>query len=143
MSMNHNQTEVESILKEELDCFKNILLETKEVIKQKESFFKNSVTLDRMEILLESRERWIELLKRLEEQKEKFAFSQIDFYNTRKEISKIAHTLVEIDAKILDILQIKKIETIKEITKLVDNSSRNTNSNRYTSVPRLIDIKQE
>ena len=136
--------DVKDVLLQELDCFKFILAETEKVIKVKDTFSDNDYSLERIAKLLESRERWIELLRRLEEHKARYVFTEKDHYDIRNEISKIAHTLVEIDAKLLDYIQMKKIDKAKDIIKIADQKNRRINHKlNDLEKSKLIDIRQE
>lgn len=135
---------VREVLVQELDCFKYILSETHDVIKGRENLYDNDYSLERISNLLDSRERWIDLLKRLEEHKKHYSFSEKDHYEVLNEISKIARTLVNIDAKLLDYLQLKKINKVKEITKIADTKNRRINYKlNDLEKTKLIDIRQE
>lgn len=135
---------VKDVLLQELDCFKFILSETQEAIKTKDLIDSNDYSLERIGTLLESRERWIELLRRLEEHKAQFTFTEKDHYDIRNEISKIARTLVDIDAKLLDYLQLKKINKVKDITKIADHRNKKINYRlNDLEKSKLIDIRQE
>ena len=135
---------VQDVLMQEFDCFKYIIIETKKVLDTNGNVFDNDISIERISKLLESRERWIDLLKRLEDHKTHFAFSEKDHYEIHNEISKIARTLVDIDAKLLDFLQMKKINKVKEIMKMTDNKSRSINR-KFNDLEKskLIDIRQE
>ncbi len=136
--------DVRDVLVQELDCFKFILAETQKVIKVKDTFTDNDYSLERIGKLLESRERWIELLQRLEEHKSQYVFTEKDHYDIRNEISKIAHTLVEIDAKLLDYIQMKKINKVKDIIKIADHkNSRINHKLNDLEKSKIIDIRQE
>jgi len=135
---------VQDVLLQELDCFKFIVDETKKVFDTNGYVFDNDFSIERITKLLESRDRWIDLLKRLEDHKAQFAFTEKDHYEIQLEISKIARTLVDIDAKLLDFLQMKKINKVKEIMKVTDNKNRSINRkfNDFEK-SKLIDIRQE
>ena len=135
---------VKDVLLQELDCFKYIVEETQDAIKAKDLLNDNDYSLERIGKLLESRERWIELLRRLEELKTNFAHSEKDHYDIKQEISKNAHILVEIDAKLLDYLQMKKINKVKDITRIADHKNKRIN-HRLNDLEKskLIDIRQE
>ncbi|MFP4547045.1 MAG: hypothetical protein ACLFQM_02860 [Fidelibacterota bacterium] len=135
---------IKDVLLQELDCFKIILSETRNVIKNGEEILDNDHSLDRISQLLESRERYIDQLKRLEDYKSQFAFSEKDHYEILNEISKNARTLVEIDAKLLDYIQMRKINKVKEITNIADHKNRSLNR-RLNDIEKtkLIDIRQE
>ena len=135
---------VKDVLLQELDCFNYILTETKKVISIKDEIAANDLSLDRISSLLESRELQIDQLRRLEEYKRNFAFTEKDHYEIKNEISKVARNLVDIDAKLLDFLQVKKINKVKEIMKITDNQSRTKNRKlNDLEKSKLIDIRQE
>lgn len=135
---------IKDVLLQELDCFNYILTETKKVISIKDEIVANDLSLDRISSLLESRELQIDQLRRLEEYKRNFAFTEKDHYEIKNEISKVARNLVDIDAKLLDFLQVKKINKVKEIMKITDNQSRTKNRKlNDLEKSKLIDIRQE
>jgi hypothetical protein len=135
---------IKDVLLQELDCFNYILTETKKVISIKDEIAANDLSLDRISSLLESRELQIDQLRRLEEYKRNFAFTEKDHYEIKNEISKVARNLVDIDAKLLDFLQVKKINKVKEIMKITDNQSRTKNRKlNDLEKSKLIDIRQE
>ncbi|MBN2279927.1 MAG: hypothetical protein JXQ65_05055 [Candidatus Marinimicrobia bacterium] len=139
-----NINSVQEVLEQELDCFHLILKESKQVFDSKGNIFDNDYSIERIAKLLESRARWIELLKRLEQHKVRFSFTEKDHYEIQMEISKIAKTLVDIDAKLLDFMQMKKINKVKEILNITDNKNR-SNNRRFNDFEKskLIDIRQE
>ncbi len=140
----HEFHDVKDILLQELDCFKFILTETQNVIKIKDCFSNDDYSLERIGQLLESREKWIDLLRNLESHKANFTLTEKDHYDIRNEISKNAHILVEIDAKLLDYLQMKKINKVKDITKITDYKNRSINHKlNDLEKSKIIDIRQE
>ena len=140
----HEFYDVKDILLQELDCFKFILTETQNVIKIKDCFSNDDYSLERIGQLLESREKWIDLLRNLESHKANFTLTEKDHYDIRNEISKNAHILVEIDAKLLDYLQMKKINKVKDITKITDYKNRSINHKlNDLEKSKIIDIRQE
>ncbi len=135
---------IKDVLLQEMDCFRYILSETKKVIESDQDILDNEYSLSRIEKLLDSRERYIEQLKRLEEYKAQFAFTEKDHYEIKEEIAKVARTLVDIDAKLLDYLQMKKMSKVKEIMEVTDYRNKNLNKklNDFEK-SKIIDIKQE
>ncbi len=140
--MNANQNisnQIQDILNKELECFNNLLDQSQELIENSES-----VSLDSVRNLLKARKHWIEILQKLEGKKKNFIINNNQFDKVIKEISQIARTLVAIDAKILDILHMKRLELVKDFSNITDNKIRNS---KFCSLnqenAKIIDIIQE
>ena len=112
---------VEQLLGQELNCFNRIMSETNKFLDESSTF-----SVDAFMKLLDERECWIKLIEQAEDEWKLLTTSNNGERESllRKEIAAISRTLIMIDAKILDVLQSKKLQTIKELTKLVDKQSR-------------------
>jgi len=126
--------------KQELECFSQLLEVSKNYINKTDPY-----RLESLREFLYLRDQAIETLKSLKaEQKRINENSKIGdqdcFYS---EISKIARSLVAIDTEILNILQVKKMKTIKEMTNIADNYSRNRKNRLFREEEhKRIDIFQ-
>ncbi|MBT7790134.1 MAG: hypothetical protein HN757_14735 [Calditrichaeota bacterium] len=111
---------VEQLLGQELNCFNRIMSETNKFLDESSTF-----SVDAFMKLLDERECWIKLIEQAEDEWKLLTTSNNGERESllRKEIAAISRTLIMIDAKILDVLQSKKLQTIKELTKLVDKQS--------------------
>ena len=137
--MGKNNNQLEELLEDELICFKEILYKTQQVNKGETSLSTQSVMK-----LLGYRDTQIGLIKKLETERkslEKFIISdyqQSKVDSIKKEIKYIALKLVEIDAKMLDLLAIKKEKIIKGLCAHTDSKGRG--GSVHSSKKQLIDI---
>ena len=137
--MGKNKNQLEELLEDELICFKEILYKTQQVNKGEDSPSMGSLMK-----LLGYRDNQIGLIKKLETKRkslEKFIISnnqQSKVDSIKKEIKYIALKLVEIDAKLLDLLAIKKEEIIKGLCAHTDIKGRDRSIR--SSRKQLIDI---
>ena len=137
--MKKNKNQLEDLLQNELICFKEILYKTQEVNKGEASLSTQSVMK-----LLGHRDTQIRLIKKLERERktiENFIISdhqQSKVDSIKKEIKYIALKLVEIDAKMLDLLAIKKEKIIKGLCAHTDSKGRG--GSVHSSKKQLIDI---
>tara|TARA_B100001013_G_scaffold242761_1_gene149965 strand:- start:89 stop:511 length:423 start_codon:yes stop_codon:yes gene_type:complete len=137
--MKKNKNQLEDLLKNELICFKEILYKTQQVNKGETSLSTQSVMK-----LLGYRDTQIGLIKKLERERktlENFIISdhqQSKVDAIKKEIKYIALKLVEIDAKLLDFLAIKKEEIIKGLCSHTDSIGRDRSIR--SSRKQIIDI---
>lgn len=135
------QNKLKSLLQAELACFKEILSETQAF---QENF--NNNTTDALLGLLDEREVRINLINRLEIEREKIKLCDNDYNpiikTIEKDIKEIALNLVRIDAELLDILSMSKESIIKEISfNNADINKSKTNQNHKR--PRFLDILQK
>jgi hypothetical protein len=128
---------IRELLTDELELFRNLFRETNQFVNHMDSLSVESVMN-----LLNSRQEWIEELLLLEK-KRKLAGSVND-QKIIKEITAIANSLIEIDVKLLDLLRNKKQEIIKDLSKITDKRSKNRKGRtlRYNN-SSIIDIIQE
>ena len=137
--MEKNKDQLEELLRNELVCFKEILYKTQAVNKGETSLSTKSLMK-----LLGYRDTQIGLIKKLETERkslEKFIISdyqQSKVDSIKKEIKYIALKLVEIDAKLLDFLAIKKEEIIKGLCSHTDSIGRDRSIR--SSRKQIIDI---
>ena len=137
--MKKNKDQLENLLRNELVCFKEILYKTQEV-----NTGESSLSTKSLMKLLGNRDTQIGLIKKLETERkslEKFIISdyqQSKVDSIKKEIKYIALKLVEIDAKLLDFLAIKKEEIIKGLCAHTDSKGRD--GYIRSSKKQLIDI---
>ena len=137
--MKKNKNQLEDLLQNELICFKEILYKTQEVNKGEASLSTQSVMK-----LLGHRDTQIRLIKKLERERktiENFIISdhqQSKVDAIKKEIKYIALKLVEIDAKMLDLLAIKKEKIIKGLCAHTDSKGRD--GSVHSSKKQLLDI---
>ena len=123
--MDKNKDQLEELLKNELVCFKEILYKTQEVNEGETALSTKSLVK-----LLGNRDTQIGLIKKLEKERkilDNYIISeqqQLKVDTIKKEIKYIALKLVEIDAKMLDFLAIKKEEIIKGLCSHTDSIGR-------------------
>jgi len=97
---------IRELLTDELELFRNLFRETNQFVNHMDSLSVESVMN-----LLNSRQEWIEELLLLEK-KRKLAGSVND-QKIIKEITAIANSLIEIDVKLLDLLRNKSRKSLK------------------------------
>ena len=137
--MDKNKDQLENLLRNELVCFKEILYKTQEVNKGEISLSTKSLVK-----LLGHRDTQIGLIKKLEKERkilDNYIISdqqQLKVDTIKKEIKYIALKLVEIDAKMLDLLAMKKEEIVKELCSYTDTIGRERSTR--LSRKQIIDI---
>ena len=137
--MDKNKNQLEELLRNELVCFKEILYKTQEVNEGETALSTKSLVK-----LLGNRDTQIGLIKKLEKERkilDNFIISeqqQLKVDTIKKEIKYIALKLVEIDAKMLDYLAMKKEEIIKELSSHTDSIGRDRSIR--SSRKQIIDI---
>ncbi len=126
------------LLEQELNCFHEIMAKTQEVLDDSDSISLKSI-LD----LLDIRDHWIERLKQLEAQKSELNMDPSDVRESKlgTQISAIAKSLVVTDARLFDILQVKKMNVVKEMGKIADNRGEATNAMKNIQQPTIIDTR--
>jgi|GEM_PF-1778886 len=128
---------IRELLTDELELFRNLFRETNQFVNHMDSLSVESVMN-----LLNSRQEWIEELLLLEK-KRKLAGSVND-QKIIKEITAIANSLIEIDVKLLDLLRNKKQEIIKDLSKITDKRNKNRKSRAmHFNNSSIIDIIQD
>tara|TARA_B100001123_G_C15345850_1_gene1037091 strand:+ start:2769 stop:3191 length:423 start_codon:yes stop_codon:yes gene_type:complete len=140
--MGKSKDQLEQLLENELTCFKEILYKTQQV-----DIIKPPQSTSSMMELLDFRDSQIVLIKKMEIERKKI--KQFDISNNqkmkvatlKKEIKQIALKLVEIDAKLLDLLAMKKENIVKGLCSNTDNKGRDGFAN--PSSKQLIDITLE
>ncbi len=126
------------LLEQELQCFHQIMGKTQEILDDSDTISLRSI-LD----LLDIRDHWITRLKHLESKREKLPNGGADLRKTTlaKQISAIAKSLVVTDAKLLDILQVKKMNVVKEMGKIADNRGEAANVMKNIQQPTILDTR--
>jgi hypothetical protein len=136
--MGQKRNQLEKLLENELVCFREILYKTQQVNHQ------NSPTSNSLQKLLESREAHIDSLKKLEvirkslESSSNFKVEKEKINYLKKEIKGIALKLVEMDAKMLDLLVMKKEEIVKGLCVHSDNKRKDGSVRPYRK--QIVDI---
>ena len=137
--MNDKKNQLEKLLENELICFKEILYKTQQV-----SRGEDTPSMESLVNLLKYRDNQIDLIKKLESDRKSLDTIKNDVSNNeridfvKKEIKFVALKLVEIDAKMLDLLAMKKEEIVKGLCVHSDNSTRDKSFR--SSGKQLIDI---
>jgi len=126
------------LLEQELHCFHEIMSKTQEILDDSDTISLRSI-LD----LLDIRDHWITRLKHLETKRSKLDASEAEMkkMTLAKQISAIAKSLVVTDAKLLDILQVKKMNVVKEMGKIADNRGEATNMMKNVQQPTILDTR--
>ncbi len=127
------------LLEQELQCFHQIMDHTQDILDESDAF-----SMEAILNLLDKRDLWIEEIRRLETklQQQTPWTSSRNNQKLRAEINAMAKSLVVTDARLLDILQMKKNGMIKELGKLAENRSEVERTMRRNQMPRLIDTRR-
>ncbi len=142
MMSSHMSNEVSNsaqlLLEQELLCFHEIMAKTQDILDDSDTISLKSI-LD----LLDIRDHWIERLKHLETKRVNSSISKSDLKKTQlfQQISAIAKSLVVTDAKLLDLLQVKKMNVVKEMGKIADNRGEATNAMKNVQQPTILDTR--
>ena len=137
--MKDKKNQLEKLLENELICFKEILYKTQQVSREEDTPSTESLVN-----LLKYRDNQIELIKKLESDRKSLDTIKNDVSNkeridfVKKEIKFVALKLVEIDAKMLYLLAMKKEEIVKGLCIHSDNDTRDKSV--QSSGKQLIDI---
>ena len=126
------------LLEQELNCFHEIMSKTQEILDDSDSISLRSI-LD----LLDVRDHWIDRLKHLEAKRsqQKMDRSNPKAAEIMQQISDIAKSLVVTDAKLLDILQLRKMNVVKEMGKIADNRGEAANALKQIQQPTILDTR--
>ena len=126
------------LLEQELQCFHEIMDRTQDIIEEADTLSLKSILE-----LLDVREHWITEIKRLEDARSDMNIprSQWKRNELMEEISQLAKSLVVTDAKLLDILQIRKMNTVKEMGKMADNRGKATNAMQSGARTPIVDTR--
>ncbi len=126
------------LLEQELNCFHEIMAKTQEILEDSDS-----ISLKTILELLDDRDHWIERLKDLDSKKSSSKMNATDIKNSilMRKISAIAKSLVVTDARLFDILQIKKMNIVKEMGNIADNRGKATNAMNNVQQPSIIDTR--
>ncbi len=123
------------LLEQELKCFHEIMARTQEILDDSDT-----ISLKSILNLLDVRDHWIDRLKELEQKKASCVVSESDS-QLLDQISDIAKSLVVTDARLFDILQVKKMNVVKEMGKIADNRGEATNAMKNIQQPTIIDTR--
>lgn len=126
------------LLEQELQCFHEIMTKTQQILDDSDS-----VSLSSILSLLDEREFRIEHIKYLESEVEKL---RLDKETTKsgklvEQISIIAKSLIVTDAKLFDILQLRKMDVVKEMGKIADNRGKASNAMRNIHQTSILDTR--
>ena len=126
------------LLEQELNCFHEIMAKTQEIMDDSDT-----ISLKSILNLLDVRDHWIDRLKELESEKKSMGLDESEAQNSKllNQISAIAKSLVVTDARLFDILQIKKMNVVKEMGKIADNRGEATNVMKNIQQPTIIDTR--
>jgi ABC-type ATPase with predicted acetyltransferase domain len=139
ISENHTMSHsAQVLLEQEMVCFHDIMAKTQEIINHSDT-----ISLKSILELLDMRDHWIERLKQLESQKDlqRVAGTELKRSKLGRQIASIAKSLVVTDAKLLDILQIRKMNIVKEMGKIAETRGEATNAMKDIQQPTIIDTR--
>ncbi len=140
MSRTDNAKErLRRLLNEELECLRQILYETQSFLETA-----NDASMEMLGRLLQARDHWIHRLKTLESQREVFEKQghTPGVKRIQDQINETAQALVVVDAKLMDLLNTRKAQVIKEISRIVENRKGMVvgNPKRHRGA-RILDIR--
>jgi len=136
-----NESQLQSILHEELDYFTSVLQFSQKFLKQVKSL-PVSVLAD----MVNYRQEWIDKIQNLEERRRALNIQKEDAVSAKiiQKISKTAEKLVKIDERIYENLQQRKLKFVKEHADVV---SETTYTKKQTGISgkasKILDIVQE
>jgi len=138
-SRGSTENSARQLLEQELQCFQLIMKRTQDILDESDSTSLN-IILD----LLDARDIWISELKALEERRGRLKLRDPGavILDLQERIAQHAKSLVVTDAKLLDILQIKRTGVVKELGKLAENKDEVERTKRRNQEPRLIDTRR-
>lgn len=128
--------QIQQILDEELQLFRAILKETDDYARELDR-----LSLNRLTELLQHRKKWIDELLLLETRRQYLNYHPPEEY--KQELSDILHTLITIDAQLMDFLKMRKQAVIKDLAQITDNKSRSPKGNFLKGEMQIIDLVQE
>jgi len=135
------ESELCSILEQELDFFNSVLEFSKKFVKEIESMQVNVLSN-----MVNYRQNWVEKIQRLEEKRKTIQVQENDSEAKKylKQISEVASKLVSIDKKIYTNLQNRKIEFAKNHS---DTAAQTSSFSKQATNPKgnsnRVDIIQE
>lgn len=126
------------LLEQELQCFHQIMSRTQEIIDEADT-----LSLKAILELLDTREHWIERLKHLEYKKSLLSIPDDELRRASQvqQISAIAKSLVVTDARLLDILQVRKMNSVKEMGKIAENRGEATSAMKTIQHTSIVDTR--
>ncbi len=126
------------LLEQELVCFHEIMAKTQEIMDESDT-----ISLKSILELLDARDLWIDRLRQLEKKKNALQMDEQEMKKSKivKQLCSIAKSLVVTDAKLLDILHVRKMNAVKEMGKIADNRGEATNAMKEIQQPTIIDAR--
>ncbi len=133
----HRESDLKVILNQELDSFHSVLQFSEKIIEQIDT-----LPISALSQMVEYRQKWIDQIQKLEEYRKKMGDQAIG-ENERlviRNISDLARKLVEVDDRIYQQLQSRKLKFIKQHADLIAARRQNKPSNGLSN---RMDIIQE
>ncbi|GEM_PF-4027676 len=133
--------QIKHLLKQELECFSEILVETESYLSQFDTYSLESI-ID----LLNMRQRKIDFIKQLESELKNIGVipRDVNIKSLQDSITELAKMLVVIDARILDILQTVKAQYLNAMSGMANRQQKvGQMTSNQGNKPQLVDIIQE
>ena len=135
----HNTSQIQRMLNDELECFKEIHASSKLIADDL-----NEATNDVLVNLLVEREKRIKTIQLIENERKSLEISEnrlkSNYASIYSQIKEVLLQIVQIDAKLMDIVSAKKDSILDEL-KEIDNVKKMRDKNQFNEA-KIIDVRQ-
>jgi len=135
----HNTSQIQRMLNDELECFKEIHASSKLIADDL-----NEATNDVLVNLLVEREKRIKTIQLIENERKSLEISEnklkSNYASIYSQIKEVLLQIVQIDAKLMDIVSAKKDSILNEL-KEIDNVKKMRDKNQFNEA-KIIDVRQ-
>jgi len=135
----HNTSQIQRMLNDELECFKEIHASSKLIADDL-----NEATNDVLVNLLVEREKRIKTIQLIENERKSLEISEnklkSNYASIYSQIKEVLLQIVQIDAKLMDIVSAKKDSILNEL-KEIDNVKKMRDKTQFNEA-KIIDVRQ-
>ncbi len=135
----HNTSQIQRMLNDELECFKEIHASSKLIADDL-----NEATNDVLVNLLVEREKRIKTIQLIENERKSLEISEnklkSNYASIYSQIKEVLLQIVQIDAKLMDIVSAKKDSILDEL-KEIDNVKKMRDKTQFNEA-KIIDVRQ-
>ena len=135
----HNTSQIQRMLNDELECFKEIHASSKLIADDL-----NEATNDVLVKLLVEREKRIKTIQLIENERKSLEISEnklkSNYASIYSQIKEVLLQIVQIDAKLMDIVSAKKDSILNEL-KEIDNVKKMRDKTQFNEA-KIIDVRQ-
>jgi len=135
----HNTSQIQRMLNDELECFKETHASSKLIADDL-----NEATNDVLVNLLVEREKRIKTIQLIENERKSLEISEnklkSNYASIYSQIKEVLLQIVQIDAKLMDIVSAKKDSILDEL-KEIDNVKKMRDKNQFNEA-KIIDVRQ-